>query len=142
MLFAALLGAGLCFGFSSAANAQEGVSVFYGYGAGSGYFGDHGRASMYTTGLVPTPPYFAIHPPVYYSVPVPRPYGYSPYAYPAYVQTPAPAKSEPVAHVNPFVEPLEKSEPVAPVNRSTASPRVQANPFAAEPSIELATAGK
>lgn len=28
-------------------------------------------------------PYFAEHPPVYYSRPVARPYGYSPYAYPA-----------------------------------------------------------
>jgi hypothetical protein len=33
-------------------------------------------------------PYFALHPPVYYSYPVPRPYGYSPFAYPPGVLTP------------------------------------------------------
>ena len=33
-------------------------------------------------------PYFAAHPPVYYSYPVPRTYGYSPFAYPPYVMTP------------------------------------------------------
>jgi len=33
-------------------------------------------------------PYYALHPPVYYSVPVPRTYGYSPFAYPPGVMTP------------------------------------------------------
>ena len=33
-------------------------------------------------------PYFAEHPPVYYSHAVARPYGYSPYAYPPTVLTP------------------------------------------------------
>jgi hypothetical protein len=33
-------------------------------------------------------PYFAAFPPVYYSYPVPRTYGYSPFAYPPGVMTP------------------------------------------------------
>jgi hypothetical protein len=33
-------------------------------------------------------PYFALHPPVYYSYRVPRTYGYSPFAYPPGVLTP------------------------------------------------------
>jgi len=33
-------------------------------------------------------PYFALYPPVYYSLPVPRTYGYSPFAYPPGTMTP------------------------------------------------------
>ena len=40
---------------------------------------------LYSVGAIPTPPYFALHPPVYYSTPVPRAYGYGPWAYPPYV---------------------------------------------------------
>lgn len=48
--------------------------------------------SPYALGRVPVPPYFALHPPVYYSAPVARTYGYSPHAYPGSVRTPdAPA---------------------------------------------------
>ena len=45
------------------------------------YFG----GSTYSTESVP---YYALHPPVYYSFRVPRTYGYSPYAYPGAVLTP------------------------------------------------------
>lgn len=49
-------------------------------------------------------PYFALHPPVYYSKPVPRTFGYSPFAYPGWVPTPAlPQAYEPVTVVNPYV---------------------------------------
>ncbi len=43
---------------------------------------------LYRIGLIPIPPYFALHPPVYYSYPIPRPYGYSPFAYSGNVRTP------------------------------------------------------
>ena len=46
--------------------------------------------------VVDTPPYFAVHPPVYYSYMVARTYGYSPFAYPPGVLTPG---SEPVRAV-------------------------------------------
>jgi hypothetical protein len=48
-----------------------------GYGHGWGYLGTR-------VGFVPQPPYYAIHPPVYYSAQIiRRPYGTSPYAWPA-----------------------------------------------------------
>jgi hypothetical protein len=50
-------------------------------------------------------PYFAQHPPVYYSQAVPRTYGYSPYPYPPGVLTPdpAPLPRAPRTIPNPFV---------------------------------------
>lgn len=50
-------------------------------------------------------PYFARHPPVYYSYPVPRTYGYSPFAYPPTVMTPEISIEAPAPKVmsNPFV---------------------------------------
>ncbi len=48
-------------------------------------------------------PYFALHPPVYYSYPVPRPYGYSPFAYPPGTMTPEVAPPTPVIIQNKFV---------------------------------------
>jgi hypothetical protein len=65
-----------------------------------GWFGYYG--SPYSLGQIPVPPYFAIHPPVYYSAPVPRSYGYSPYAYPGTVQTPEIVMPEVIE--NPHVE--------------------------------------
>jgi hypothetical protein len=51
-------------------------------------------------------PYFSLHPPVYYSRPVPRTYGWSPFAYPPGTLTPeveAPTV-EPQVYRNPYVE--------------------------------------
>ena len=51
-------------------------------------------------------PYFAAHPPVYYSYPVPRTYGYSPFAYPPGTMTPEVVIQEaaqPIQIVNPYV---------------------------------------
>ncbi|HEY2838425.1 MAG TPA: hypothetical protein VGJ26_04725 [Pirellulales bacterium] len=72
----------LLFGIVSTANAQFGYGGFSGYGFGFGYGG------VYS--LEP-PPYFATFPPVYYSTVTPRPYGFSPYAYPPGVMTPSPS---------------------------------------------------
>lgn len=55
-------------------------------------------------------PYFSRHPPVYYSYPVARTYGWSPYAYPPGVLTPEYASApEPVTVINPHVERVKKS---------------------------------
>ena len=51
------------------------------------YFSSGYANSLYTRDYVP---YYAMHPPVYYSEPVPRTYGYSPFAYMAFQATPAP----------------------------------------------------
>jgi hypothetical protein len=62
-------------------------------------------------------PYFAENPPVYYSRPVPRTYGYSPYAYPPTVLTPDPNLRGPVVIRNPYVaevvaEPAPRPRPL------------------------------
>lgn len=49
-----------------------------GYGFWPGWWGSLGIASDYYIGNVPTPPYFALHPPVYYGQRVGMPYGNSP----------------------------------------------------------------
>ncbi len=50
-------------------------------------------------------PYYALFPPVYYSTPVARTYGYSPFAYPPGTVTPSAApKIAAVEYRNPFVE--------------------------------------
>jgi hypothetical protein len=67
-------------------------------------------------------PYFALHPPVYYSCPVARTYGYSPFAYPPGVMTP---------DINLSAVPVTVNNPYAPA--------VQ-NPAAATPSPDRAAA--
>jgi hypothetical protein len=59
--------------------------------------------SLYAVGAIPLPPYFALHPPVYYEMPVPRPYGYSPWAYPPYMTTPEIVEPVPEVIQNEFV---------------------------------------
>ncbi len=96
-------------------------------------------------------PYFALHPPVYYSLPVPRTYGYSPFPYPPGVLTPAsnlprpqvvrnvyggreaPADDEialrqpgpsPLTIINPFVEQSGKSAANWGTRRRQPAPQV------------------
>ena len=76
-------------------------------GVGFGGFGGTTFSTiwdLYLRGDIPIPPYFALHPPVYYSYPVPRTYGYSPFAYPGHVRTPdVTMHEEPTTIVNPYV---------------------------------------
>lgn len=66
-------------------------------------------------------PYHAAYPPVYYSYPVPRTYGYSPFAYPPGTMTPDIVEpvAEPVTIVNPYVE--QAAEEAEPADDSIAS---------------------
>lgn len=83
--------------------------------AATGYYSDYfGYYQMlwrlYNTSHVPVPPYFSLQPPVYYTQPVGRTYGYSPYAYPPYIMTPeakAVAKPMPATISNPYVTPVK-----------------------------------
>lgn len=106
-----------------------GYGPWYGYsGYEGGLFGDYQSQSL---------PYFALFPPVYYSCPVPRTYGYSPFAYPSYVMTPEAPPAAPVTVTNPYVpkapaKPAEKETPPAPKVKqaSTAeSPLRIQNPY-------------
>jgi hypothetical protein len=130
------LGLGLT---SSNASAQ-----FPCYGGFGGYWG--GFFNRYSD---QNPPYFAMFPPVYYSVPVARTYGYSPFAYPPGVMTPEVQIEVPATIMNPFVAPkneLPKGEPTPADNSSHRSAsigmpkRVQlvVNPYV----IELERVGK
>ena len=115
------------------ANAQCGA---YG-GGGYGYGGYCGAGDMYRV-LSQNVPHFAAFPPVYYSAPMPRTYGYSPFAYPPGTRTP----DLPVAPMmaakeilNPFVKSSTKAkvkiEETDKVTQSASTPEPLAivNPF-------------
>ena len=113
---------------SSAARADCG-GLGYAYGFGGGF---HYGAQSYNNFK---PPYFALHPPVYYGQRFSRPYGASPYAAgpqlqsnPAYV----PARSAERAMVieNPYAIPMETVivSPAVVSNEST-QPLVIENPY-------------
>ena len=112
--------------------AAAGFPVAVGYGGGSCFFGDGGFTNLYNQGFIPVPPYFALHPPVYYSAPVPRSYGYSPFAYPGTVPTPEVVMG-PEEIINPHVVPEELEEAPEPSqeasNRTASAPQVIRNPF-------------
>ena len=86
---------------------------------------------LYETRNIPTPPYFSLHPPVYYSRPVARTYGYSPYAYPPQTKTPEPAVPAPTPKViqNHFVPPLKDATKETPKDRIAVTPVRIINPF-------------
>lgn len=119
-LLAGLVGANV-FGDEGLGVATGGWSE-YGYW-GSGYcpWSDYYPESA---------PYFAMHPPVYYSYVVPRPYGYSPFPYPPGVRTPEIAVPKPKVIQNRFV-PRPANLPEA-QNRVTQQPLRIRNPFVAQ----------
>lgn len=110
----------------------------YGYGYGLGY--------LYQS-LDYNVPYFAAHPPVYYSYPVPRTYGYSPFAYPPNVMTPEVVQEpKPVQIVNPYVPKAQKSAQEPAQDRAAKSgrqpqPLVVLNPYF-QPTRSVAQAGQ
>jgi len=123
------------FGWCSApASAQEA-------GCWSGMYGWGLPYSHYDLEHVP---YFALHPPVYYSYPVARPYGYSPFAYPPSVMTPELKPEEPKMMYNPFVpsNPAEETQPAAVEGKTASSsqPLRLVNPFVESAETQLAPA--
>jgi hypothetical protein len=120
------------------------VAVGYGGGGWCGYFGDGGFTNLYNQGFIPVPPYFSLHPPVYYSVPVPRTYGYSPFAYPGTVPTPD-VQLGPEEIVNPYVEPDQDQTEAQDASTKTAGnaqpvPLVVQNPFVEQRDVKLSAA--
>jgi len=96
------------------AAAQSGVGQ---WGAWGGYYGGL-NYNVYTQDPAP---YFALHPPVYYSRPVPRPYGYSPFAYPPYIMTPEPKVEVPMTMLNPHAPRSTPASRSASTNDRTTS---------------------
>ena len=93
--------------------------------------GGHYSHGLYYHAMVPESiPYFAQFPPVYYSHPVPRPYGWSPYAYPPGVLTPEP-RPVPEVTLNPFVPRGPDSKRLKkPAENVTARPALRiVNPY-------------
>src|SRR3954471_9221864 len=114
----------------------------FGHGFGRGFgFGGNGFGGGYDCGwdiaelyreLYNNLPYFALHPPVYYSCPVPRTYGYSPFAYGPDVMTPEVVmEAKPVTIMNPYVPaaPADAKPDRAASASSTPEPLVIVNPF-------------
>lgn len=112
------------------ARAQEGC----GYGSGGCWDGGYGW--LYNT-LRYEVPHFAAFPPVYYSAPVPRTYGYSPFAYPPYVRTPEIAGDvQPLTINNPYVMPTQPvNAPAAPATTKPADDRAASVKSAPEPLV-------
>ena len=85
-------------------------------------------SSPYASSRIPTPPYFSIHPPVYYSVPVPRTYGYSPYAYPGTTRTPDVEIAKAAMVVNPYAT-KKASDKKNVLDKTASKSRMIVNPF-------------
>ena len=107
MRYVRFLAASLLLGALAGTPDQCSANGFGGYGGyyGPGLYGyGLGIGQLYRSLDFPLDrrvPYFAARPPVYYSAPVPRTYGHSPFAY------------GPWAHTPEFVEPLEVKNPHA-----------------------------
>lgn len=97
---------------ASAGASQANAQFLSGGGYGLGFF-NYGNTGVYMERI----PYYALYPPVYYSYPVARTYGYSPFAYPPGTMTPEVRPQVKAAqYINPFV-PKE----AAPVGDRTAN---------------------
>jgi hypothetical protein len=118
------------------------------FSSGVGGFGGLGFFDSYdlNAGYVP---FYSLHPPVYYSYPVARTYGWSPFAYGSDVQTPAIENGGPAELINPYAAPKDKTPPPpAPKAKPSAEhtadddapqPKVVINPYV-EQSVASATA--
>ena len=126
VLLAAAISAGL---FSAREAMADGniivhrtSSVAFGNNGGMGYGGNWGWGPFNVNrslGYIPVPPYFALHPPVYYSHNVAVPYGVSPYAISAISSGSSASASvsggsysapEPKMVINPYYEAEETAE--------------------------------
>ena len=106
----------------------------YGYGNGWGYLGTR-------VGFVPQPPYYAIHPPVYYSAQIMRrPYGASPFAWPAtyppftqqMIESQSVSSAEPAMFINPYVQGNGGGQLPPPRTSSSVQPQLIINPYVAD----------
>ncbi len=106
-------------GGSGTAKAQG-----WGFGGGGYWYG----GPWYNAYGLDNMPYYALHPPVYYSYPVPRTYGYSPFAYPPTVRTPDLKFYRPQTVRNPYMRGSEASTS-SDDNMASTGPLRMRNPF-------------
>ncbi|HMO86665.1 MAG TPA: hypothetical protein PKC18_17265 [Lacipirellulaceae bacterium] len=122
--------------------ARPAQAQFGGYGCSGGWgFGGWDVGRLYSV-LAQNVPHFAAFPPVYYSYPVPRTYGYSPFAYPPGVMTPEVEFVEPLAMTNPYFQgDATAAPPAAKVDQVTEAPApaVILNPYFRGDAPALAT---
>jgi hypothetical protein len=135
----------LCFALSIAGGTAQ---AYDGWGYAFPWFGygNNGPAA-YALGNIPAPPYFALHPPVYYSHMItPRSYGRSPFACPCNCHH----GGRPIAAARIMANPLIQIKPTAPAKESesnakaavavAAVPTRITNPFYSQPEGVLAQA--
>jgi len=120
-----VLGLSLCASASAYANQPYAGPGDYGCGNwGTNWWGGCSFGLVHREEI----PFYALYPPVYYSLPVPRTYGYSPFAYPGWVMTPEVADEQPATIINPHVpQPDAEEKPTA--LRVTSKVHVIANPY-------------
>jgi len=127
------LTAAVLFGLTAATATQAAGPLVsdHGYRYGYGFGSLDAYSFLYRSRRLPVPPYFALHPPVYYSYPVPRSYGHSPFPYPGTYRTPEIefAKPEKKTLINPYVKQKEDDEPKV-TSTTGVAPQVVTNPFA------------
>ncbi len=104
------------------------------YGWSSPYPAD--LTSLYRVGAIPVPPYFSLHPPVYYDMPVPRNYGHGPWAYPPYMTTPEIVEPAPKIIQNKFVPKPVKQDSENP--KMVSAPLLILNPYVNQAEAALA----
>jgi hypothetical protein len=113
----------------SSARAQGGCVA----GGAWGGFGVNFPYGLYGS-RVNQVPYYAMFPPVYYSQPVPRSYGWSPFAYPPGTMTPEVEVEVPQEVTNPYVPQKEGAKSSSAVRDRTAKyqapvPQIVINPY-------------
>jgi hypothetical protein len=123
----AVLVVGLGWASASAADGLGGGGPNYVWAGG--YWPHHN--TLYSRENVP---YFAHNPPVYYSYPVPRPYGYSPFPYPPWILTPEVLPPQPVIIRNPYVPQEGSPTPAAP--RQAQAPLRIINPYVEQRGVD------
>lgn len=115
-----------CLAVANSASAQ-----CYGNGIDNCWFGNlnafGSSGTLYGSGYLPVPPYFAVHPPVYYSHPYHRPYGWSPFAQSGNI-APVSLRPEPRLVINPHVAAPDKID-IKPAADNTARAEVIVNPY-------------
>ena len=128
---------------TSSAQAQHGLRGGCGYGGGFGAY-DVGR--LYGV-LAQNVPYYAAFPPVYYSAPVPRTYGYSPFAYlPGYATPDVVEGPRAISISNPYVSPVPTTDAQEKTDKVTQTkspqPLLVHNPHVSGPIVLASTVAR